>query len=189
MVKLFLIVTTAFALIPWGVKRIDKKLTEKDYPTADSRQDNEPFLKDLIAEAKDKEEYLKVMRRIAENKEIWWELRQDAVLYLGSFLKHKTVTKLLSAIVLNDNEQYELRETAYKVLSPVSMAKKAKTSFLLKFAKAKDEVGKIHLRLAKDLAELNSKKRAKEILKKILARPDLDPVIKTDAEEFLKFLH
>ena len=164
-----IILSFSFALIPWGVKRIDKKLTEKDYPTAEKREDNEPHLVSLIAEVKDKPEYLKVMLRIAGNKEIWWEQRQDAILYLGSYLKQKSVTKVLATIITNSEEEYGLRETAYKVLSPVIMSKKAKIAFLSKFAKSSDDQGKIHIRLAKDLAELGAKKKAKELLKSLLS--------------------
>lgn len=185
---LAMVLSTAMALIPWGVKRIDKKLSEKDYPTAENRQDNEPRLAGLVAEAKGPE-YLKMMRKVAENREIWWQVRQDAVLYLGSFLKEKNVARVLSAIVMNKDEEYQLRETAYRVVSPVVMSKKAKIAFLAKFAKGEDQVGQLHLRISKDLAELGARKTARKILISLLERSTLDPAIRTDAEEFLKFLN
>lgn len=184
-----LLLSFSFALIPWGVKRIDKKLKLKDYPTAEKREENEPTLATLMTEAKNREEYLAVMCEIANNRDIWWELRQDAVLYLGTFLKKNSVTQILKGIVANDKEEYELRETAYRVLSPVNLSKKAKIALLSRFAKSPDAFGKLHLRIAKDLADLGAKKLAKQILKSLVERPTLDPVLRTDAEEFLKFLN
>lgn len=100
------------------LSEIETKLKAGDFPTGltspEYKADKKPHLLELVEEASEdkNERFIPVMKQIAANKKIFWEIRQDAIRYLTSFSSRKDVKQLLKQYSNDKNEPMEIREAA-----------------------------------------------------------------------------
>lgn len=171
---------------------IEKKLKSGDFPRVDGTADSAPTLKELISELgnlKKKDTAISVVGKVASNKAIDLSVRQDAIYFIAPFAHASYPQRVLRSLVEDGSESFEIREAAVRSLESSTLKKEAKAKLFSSFQKIKDPEGKILLRVSKYCSELGQKAVARKILEKLLERSDLEASLKTDAEEFLKFMN
>lgn len=92
-------------------------------------------------------------------------------------------------LVLSDPESdEELREAGYVRLRHQKMSRKKKVKLLQDIARGEKVDMRFRLRAAKDLSEEGEGRKSLILLKEFLAMESLEPALRMDAEEFVKFL-
>jgi hypothetical protein len=133
--------------------------------------------------------FIPVMTRIMKTKEIYWELRQDAIEYLAYFSDRLRVRAAFRQIVLDGKEPTELRQSAYAGLKGAKLTGSQRVRMLKGLSPLNDSHGQLTLQVAEDLSQLGEKKTAKRHIESVLAKKDLDLPLKDRATKLLAELN
>jgi hypothetical protein len=175
--------------------QIKTKVATGDVPKGTSTEnynaDKEPHLADLVRKASEdkKPAFIPVMTRIMKNKEIYWELRQQAIQYLSHFPDHLKVRAAFRLLVMDATQPKELREGAYFGLKSAKLTNNQKARMLKGLNPLKDADGELTLNVAEDLSQLGEKKIAKRYVESLLAKKDLELPLRDRATKLLAELN
>lgn len=192
---ILILLTASFALTEGIADKIEDKLKAKDYPTGKNinefKEDKEPHLSDLMEEASvnKKKELLPTVTKIIKNKNIFWEVRQEAVYFVCYFSEDPKALSLLKQVVADRNEPVELKENAYTCISTSKLPEPKKMEMAESFLKSKDLDANLKLQLAKDLSAWGNNDKAKKVVDEVLSLSDLEKGPRAKAEDLKKTLN